>query len=166
MYIDSDNNTLFKILYIFIKLVNNYSMKRLVCILFLLILLCVGVVFKNKTINVFSQIPAQKIMTTSNVDDGEDIVLNGNKVISYYNNFNNINIDCVDGVTFEVDKDFNVSRFMRLIGLYSSINYVVDDIKIIEGELIFNNNLNFNSVQIAIKNDSILIGFPSILEGF
>lgn len=141
-------------------------MKRFVSVLFLLILLCVGVVFEDRVIDVFSEIPFQKITTTSSDAIVAKGVLNGNDVILTYDNLKDVNLDTVKGVTMRVSKDFDINRFMKIIGLHNPLRYCIDNFEVVEGKLIFKNNLNFDSVQIAIKQDVIIIGFPTIMEGF
>jgi len=126
----------------------------------------VGVVFQNKKIDIINQIPARKITAISKGTTSRNCVFNGNTGIQNYDKFDEIVFDEILGVTFLVDADFDVDYYIEIIGLHNPMKYIVDKTCIIEGRLIYENNLHFESVQIAIKKDCVLIGFPSILEGF
>lgn len=141
-------------------------MKRLLCFVFIFSINFVGIIFDNNDADFFNSynynIKSIIVVSDNNLSK-DNQVINGNDYILKIDNVNNILNNKYKGIIFSIDKNINIDKLIKDLKIKILETYIIDGNVVIDGKVNFT---NFKSVQMVIKNEEVVIGFPSILNGF
>jgi len=143
-------------------------MKKILCFIFIILSGFVNCFFDSKTLtlcDVFVNPISIKIIS-NDCDESSDFVHNGNNVIKKLYNLREINESNLLGITIILNKDFDIYDFINQIKLNIDRSYNINSDKILEGKFYVKLDIPFQTIQIAIKNDYVVVGFPMILDSF
>lgn len=143
-------------------------MKRIVCFLFLILSAISYWYFKGESVEI-SEIfnnPISIKIITNNFQENNDSVFNGNYVIAKLSDLSEIKNYDYCGITIVVSKDFNINTLINDFKLHINKSYNINEVQIMEGNFKANIDIPFSTMQIAVKEDCVVVGFPMILDSF
>ena len=143
-------------------------MKRIICVIFLLSILSTVLItyrLEIEDISLIKNVQSIKLITGDN--EGFDGVFNGNKLIADIEDFSEITSSNVDGFTITMtNQNFNLYQFIVNNNILIDKIYSVYDSKVYDCKLIKTTIYNYNTMQLVVNKDSVVIGIPMILNSF
>jgi len=141
-------------------------MRRFIYLIFLILIMFGCNCFSNKVdfCDYLNKAIVVKVITKCDKEnDVDNVVYNGNYGII---KVNKIKEKDYIGITFIMDSNFQMESFINYYKIHIYNKYYINNILVFDGKILNKNTYNFENVQIAIMNEKVVIGFPSILEGF
>ncbi len=142
-------------------------MKKLLCVVFLMLLLVARKCFYyndvNSFLSQFDNILSIQLTYPQKESSNIDGVFNGNSVIVNVKNLDKLDVENLEGIAIKLNlSGLDICKFIDNNNIHIDNKYMVFDNIVYDCH--FKNNLvnGWKSVQIVIEEDVVILGIPSV----
>lgn len=147
---------------IIVNMVNNQNMKKIMCVVLLILLGISSAIFENKNQveDCFKGADSIKIIRVgSGAADG---VFCGDYIIE---DVHKITQEDLVGITITYNDFADIYSIIKKLNVNIIKTYYIDGCRVVDGRLCGKDFYGFDKIQIVI-GDNVVIGFPTIINGF